>query len=241
MAGLTIFTCPTQLESRLTIEANAQRSWRRLIPSPCVRWVQLSSVDKDEFGTPLVPSVFAQGEALASTDIVAYVNTDIILLQSWLRAIKALLQRFEGNFLMIGQRYDLDLKARLAFERGWQADLSHQVSHSGVLHQDAGIDYFVYRKGMWGEIPPFALGRWSWDNWLVWRALDLDLPVIDATVVATAIHQNHDGCHRGVYAERQRERNEALVRTRGGRLCRIRDATFRLTEHYKVVSKVVVH
>jgi hypothetical protein len=115
------------------------------------------------------------------------------------------------------------------------------VRQSGVLHQDAGIDYFAYRKGMWGDLPPFSLGRWSWDNWLVWRALNLGVPVIDATAVATAIHQNHDGCHRGVYAEVQRERNAALVGSTGGRLCRLRDATHVLTERYKVVSKVVVH
>ena len=54
-----------------------------------------------------------------------------------------------------------------------------------------GIDYFVYPHQLWGEIPDFALGRFAWDNWLLWRALDLHVPVVDASAAVLAIHQDH--------------------------------------------------
>ena len=41
------------------------------------------------------------------------------------------------------------------------------------------IDYFVYPRGMFGEIPQFALGRWYWDQWLVYRARRLGGALID--------------------------------------------------------------
>jgi hypothetical protein len=44
---------------------------------------------------------------------------------------------------------------------------------------------------MWGEIPGFAIGRFAWDNWLIWRARDLGVPVFDASAVVLAIHQDH--------------------------------------------------
>ena len=34
-----------------------------------------------------------------------------------------------------------------------------------------------------------------WDNWTVWKALDMKKPVVDASRVVTAVHQNHDYRH----------------------------------------------
>ena len=48
---------------------------------------------------------------------------------------------------------------------------------------------------MFGEIPQFALGRWYWDQWLVYRARRLGGALIDASACVMAIHQNHDYRH----------------------------------------------
>jgi len=50
-------------------------------------------------------------------------------------------------------------------------------------------------KGLYGAIPPFALGRAAFDNWLVWRARTVRAIVVDATPVVTAVHQQHDYSH----------------------------------------------
>jgi len=58
-----------------------------------------------------------------------------------------------------------------------------------------GLDYFIFPCGLFRDIPPFAVGRPAWDNWLVYKARSLGLPVIDATKMVTAIHQNHAYSH----------------------------------------------
>jgi hypothetical protein len=63
-----------------------------------------------------------------------------------------------------------------------------------VRHSDAcypGIDYFVFPKDLWGTIPPFALGRAYWDNWLLYAARRRRAVVVDATPVVLAVHQEH--------------------------------------------------
>ena len=43
-------------------------------------------------------------------------------------------------------------------------------------------------------MPPFAIGRACFDNWLVWRARQEGL-VVDATADVVAVHQRHDYTH----------------------------------------------
>lgn len=93
---------------------------------------------------------------------------------------------------MVGQRWDLDVDEPLDFRSDdWEASLRARVAADGKLHERWGIDYFVFQRDLWGEIPPFAIGRPSYDNWLIWRARSLGVPVIDATQAVIAVHQNH--------------------------------------------------
>jgi hypothetical protein len=79
----------------------------------------------------------------------------------------------------------------LSFESDWQNQLKRKLANRGIFHQGGGADYFLFRKGLWSDIPPFAIGRTMWDNWLIYSALKRNMPVIDATEVITAVHQNH--------------------------------------------------
>ncbi|MCK4268366.1 MAG: hypothetical protein KAX16_06005, partial [Actinomycetia bacterium] len=49
--------------------------------------------------------------------------------------------------------------------------------------------------GSIGKLPPFAVGRPAWDNWVIYHARSLGVPVIDATKIVTPVHQNHDYGH----------------------------------------------
>ena len=58
------------------------------------------------------------------------------------------------------------------------------------------IDYFVFPRGLYAaDLPPLVIGRPFWDNWLVWKTLDLKQPVVDVSPVVLAVHQNHDYRH----------------------------------------------
>ncbi len=61
-----------------------------------------------------------------------------------------------------------------------------------VAHSHLGVDYFVFSKQLWPQIPPFAIGRMYYDRWLIAKARVLGARVIDATERVTCVHQNHE-------------------------------------------------
>ncbi len=62
----------------------------------------------------------------------------------------------------------------------------------GKLHSPAGIDYFIFSKGLFTDMPDLLVGRIGWDNWMIYHAIQSGYMVIDATNAINAYHQNHD-------------------------------------------------
>ena len=82
--------------------------------------------------------------------------------------------------------------------------LISRLAEKGTAHRTGGGgDYFIYPLGLYDDMPPFAIGRGAWDNWFIYHAREMKIPVIDCTTAITAIHQNHDYLH-------VRERNADL-------------------------------
>jgi len=208
---LTIFTIPKPFVGHIgIIQRNAVHSWSCLRPrceiilcadEPGTEEAaaefgakHIADVARNEYGTPLLDSVFEQVEEAASHDLICYVNADIILLSDFARAV----HRLAGSkrlFLMVGRRRDVDISERLDFGPGWEERLRAYIAWMGRLYPREGIDYFVFRRGSMGKLPPFAVGRPAWDNWFIYRARKLGIPVVDATRVVTAAHQNHGYDH----------------------------------------------
>ena len=65
----------------------------------------------------------------------------------------------------------------------------------GKLDLGRGSDYFAYPRTLDFGLPPFAVVRPGWYNWMMCRTLELGVPLIDVTPSATVIHQNHDYRH----------------------------------------------
>ncbi len=207
---LTIFSIPKPFRGHIgTIQRNAIQSWLQLSP-PCEVVLcgddpgvaeaasefgikHLSHIARNEYGTPLLNSAFELVQQMARERLIAYVNADIIFLSDLTAAVKRVTAK---RFLMVGQRWDLDVCSPIDFKsEDWEPLLRRQVYSRGTLHPPAGSDYFIFPTGAIGEIPAFVVGRPGWDNWLIHRARALGLPVIDATGANTVIHQNHDYSH----------------------------------------------
>ncbi len=211
-SSLTIFAIPKAFQGHTgIIQRNALESWTRLKPRPEIilfgndpgtaemaqelNLRHLPEVAVSSDGTPLVKDLFRQAEALAPTKTLAYINADIILGQDFLDAVTTVQSEF-SRFLMVGQRWDLDISAPLDFgDPDWQEALQRRVDQEGVLHAVSALDYFVFSQGLWPNVPDLALGRTAWDNWLVAQPLAAGVPVVDATAVVLAVHQNHDYQH----------------------------------------------
>jgi len=192
------------------IQRNAVQSWTLLDPKPEIllfgddEGTEKTAVEfgvkymgpllRNEFGTPLLNDLFSKAKAFSSTGVLCYVNCDIILMNDFLEAVATVTRKSSG-FVMAGQRWNLDIRQPLDFSSGWQNRMCAEIVKSGELEPPDGIDYFVFPAGIFQDMPPFAIGRAMWDNWLLYHFRLRGFPIIDATRVVKVIHQRHDYSH----------------------------------------------
>jgi hypothetical protein len=209
---LTIFTIPKPFDGHIgMIQRNAIGSWKRLRPKPEIILFgeeagvagaaeelgveHVAEIARNEFGTPLLDDVFAQAQRAARYDWLCYSNTDMILFQDFVAALERL-AGWRDRFLMVGRRWNVDLLEPCDFSApDWDERLRRHALERGHRAQETYMDYFVFRRGFYRDIPPFAVGRPGWDPWMIWKALESGAPVVDVSPAILAIHQNHDFAH----------------------------------------------
>ena len=209
---LSIFAIPKPFSGHIgTIQMNAVKSWTLLDGPPQVLLMgddngvgeasemlgaaHYPDLARNEFGTPLLSDAFVKANRLASGRILAYVNSDIILGPGLMEAVTRCARRFE-KFMMVGRRTDLDIRSPIDFhDPAWSHRLFEKAQKKGKLRPSTAIDYFIFPKKMWPAIPPFAVGRITWDNWFIFATLKRRIPVIDVSGAVLVIHQNHDYSH----------------------------------------------
>ncbi len=241
---LTIFAMPKPFEGHIaTIQRNAITSWTRLRPRPEIilfgeetgtgelaRELGLRhvlEVGRNEYGTPLLNDFFAKAQNLSANNTLCYVNSDIVLLSDFMAAVKQVVS-WRPRFLMIGRRWDIDITSRINFEQDWERSLRSEVLQRAVQRTPDWIDYFVFSRGLYKEIAPFAIGRLWWDNWLVWKAISSGVAVVDASSDVLAVHQNHSYARGATYADvwvsEEAQRNREFA-DKGLRVCTMADAS----------------
>ena len=47
---------------------------------------------------------------------------------------------------------------------------------AGKLDVPDAMDYFVHTRGLWPKIPPYAVGRFTWDSWMLHSLLHPKVP-----------------------------------------------------------------
>lgn len=178
---LTLFSVPKPFAGEIgRIQRRAVESWRALgvqvlllgdEPGVAEAARELSvehvgGLETTAHGTPRLDSAFALTDGAAREPLRCFVNADILLGPDLLDAARAV-GRQAARFLVVGQSLE-DGKARGA----------------------AAMDWFVFTPGLFGEAPPFAIGRACFDNWLIWKARQEGI-VVDATRDVRAVHQAH--------------------------------------------------
>jgi len=235
---ISLFSTPKPFNGHLDIiQRNAIQSWRRLHPDVEIILVgddegttevcqelaltHIKHVKRNRFGTKYLASVYDQAQEVARHRILCHVNCDIVLMSDFWRAVQLIL-RFKDRFLMAGQRWDVDVGAAIDFERpDWESEVQRLAFNTNQQRPQQWIDYFVFPKGLYlGKVPEFVIGRPGWDNWLLWYASSLRVPVVDASRVVAAVHQNHDYSYhpegeQGVWHGEEAQANYKLLRTKG--------------------------
>ena len=256
MTSLTLFSAPKPFTNQriAMIQRNAIRSWT-LLPEVEVILLgaeeglaqaakelgvkHLPNVECNESSTPLISSMFQLARENSHSDLLCIINTDMILMSDFLEAAKLCRSRFQSDpFILLSQRWDLDVTQSLEFTEGWQDRLSSIVHRQGALHRPAGSDFFLFPRSCYTHLPPFAIGRAGWDNWMIYKARQEKYPVIDCTPSMMIVHQNHDYSHLpGAKPHYEHPDTDENIRLAGGQAAiryTIVDATHRLTESGKL-------
>ena len=232
--NMTIFAIPKDFKGHINIiQRNAIISWTKLVPRPEIilfgedegtaeiaaefNLKHIPDVKCNQFGTPLLSDMFERTQQIAKFDLISYVNSDIVLLQDFMEGMLDIARRYQ-KFMAIGRRWDIDLIAPIDFENhNWSQELQELILDTAALHSVHGKDYFVFPRNLFAQIPEFAVGRATWDNWMVHTALERQYDVVDATQGVMAIHQNHDYAHlKGGKLESSRGKEAELNKIAGG-------------------------
>jgi hypothetical protein len=246
---LALFSLPKPFRGHEgVIQRNAFRSWAALPGPPellvfggeegaaeaaaAVGARAVPEVARNERRTPFVSDLFDRAERLSEAPSLCYANADVILFDE-LAGVADDAALWGRPFLVVGQCLNLDVREELELERPEaRAALRKRALAEGVLRGPGGIDWFLFSRGLYRDLPAFLVGRAGFDNWLIWRALESRALVGDATETVLAVHQNHgyghvEGGRAGAYAGDEARRNIELA---GGelRLFNIDDASHRL-------------
>ena len=164
MTQLTIFTSPKPFTKNPhidIIQRNAFESWTKLgddvdvviiVDEEGMQEVAATSGVKhikevrcNAHGTPLIPSLFDIAREVTDSPILAFANADVIVTRAM---VDSALQVFaeETEFLMVGQRYDIQIVSRVVFDGGWEQRLLEMNQAIGHLHGTAGSDYFIFPR-----------------------------------------------------------------------------------------------
>ena len=211
MPLITLFSAPKPFTDPhiAMIQRNAIKSWTLL---PDVEVILLGeetglaevakelgvkhipNVARNEAGVPLISSMFQLARENANSDLLCIINADMILMPDFVEVARRS-RMLRDKYVLLSQRWDLDITQPLKFTEGWQNRLRSIVRNQGFLHRPAGSDFFLFPLSTFREIPPFTIGRAGWDNWMIYQARKEGWAVIDCTPSVMIVHQNHDYSH----------------------------------------------
>ena len=215
-APVTIFALPKPFVGDADrIQSNAFRSWMQLSPTVDVlllgdetgiadfaaehQIAHFGHVDRNRNGTPLVSDAFSLAHQISTSPILVYCNSDVILDHSFALAMESLSSQnqFE-QWLAIGQRTDVAIDRELNFADADQLRWLNEKSRAdGKKSSHVCKEYFAFSRSLYQDVPPFAVGRGNWDNWMVHDAKCKSIPVVSLTDSVLAVHQENESSHRG--------------------------------------------
>jgi len=256
---ITLFTIPKPFEGHYEIiQKNAIISWMLLEPK-CeiivfsddlstekicneyqIRY--LRDFKNNSYGTPLLDGIWKKVKEVANNDLICYINTDIILLPSFLDQISIVKY---SKFFITGRRWDINIDYLIDFNIDWQSSLIKKVKKEGELHPASGADFFLFPKSLMPDMPKFAIGRGWWDNWIFSYFKSIKVPIIDATKVMT-IHQNHDYSHiksvsqSTTFKGEEREQNKKIAGLKYWNKLNILDSNY-YWHNGKIIKKSFKH
>jgi hypothetical protein len=256
---MTIATSPKAFKGHFgVIQKNAIHSWLALRPQPQVFLFgneegtatiaselgigHIPNPACSEFGTPLLSDIIETTRQRSVNKLLCYVNADILLLEGWSYALQSVMRQMD-RFLVVARRLNVNVSQRINFEE-WSGLDKKNLLAGGAPGPNHSIDVFVFPRETYRDVPPFSIGRPWFDVWFIKAARVNNMPIVDVTRVAQAIHQNHDYSHikgglDSVLGGQEAEKNQRLHGERDFLRYTLLDATHELTRKGKIKRLVL--
>lgn len=161
----------------------------------------VKQIDTSFQGIPLFNSIISKANE-SDASIACFINADIHLHEDFINSLAKVVELFK-EFLVVAGRYDIsqdNYQVSKGMRKGVNNDRFHSfIKKHSILHTYGGMDIWCWNTR--GSrlisndllIPPFALGRGRYDNWLTHEAIQAKhKAVIDITETSYLIHVEHD-------------------------------------------------
>lgn len=173
--------------------------------------VYCREAERNKYGTPLLNKMILWVQDECPNQRYLYINSDIILFSDFASCIEEL-RHFYPRYLVTGRRTDVKIVGPIALDSPiWEVTLRGCALAQGKLMSACGADYFLFTLGMFRDMPPFAIGRTTFDNWMVYDCLMKAIPVIDVTPRVMSVHQVHTQ-NRNSYSGPEAVENRRLAK-----------------------------
>jgi hypothetical protein len=193
----------------IQIQMNSIWSWSRLVPLenillffddaescsivqahyPSIFCLKLppSTCFNPIYNRSLIRCAFELAQKHARTSILLFVNGDIMLDESISHSVSFVAERL-SEFFLVGCRRDYEIASLVNVSSPGKI-LEHAFSNSRQ-HSTTGIDFIAFRTTMRIRMPPFLIGVYRWDNWLLSEIiLRTNITLVDVTESVLALHQ----------------------------------------------------
>jgi hypothetical protein len=178
-----------------------------------------------ESGRPFLHSIWLDARAEYPEHVLIWLNSDIIITPEIVFRIDSALSKFP-DATIISRRTDFNISKGFSISHDVFGDLNQimeSASAKGSLHDETGIDMFAIRSesAVIDHIPPFVIGAYRWDNWLVFWSLTKSIPVIDITKHGIMLHAVKPSNTAHHASRRGAEYNDLLCKSVVGELFKI--------------------
>lgn len=127
---------------------------------------------------------------LRPCDLIIFSNADLFLSPTIFEAAHYASRYYLNGFALVGQRVDVNFTIPRGVKLEKVVEQIVEVAHSsGRTHQALGVDFFVVPPhAVPTSFPPYLVGRWRWDNALLYHFFSSHVPVLDVTAAVMAVH-----------------------------------------------------
>ncbi|KAK2148468.1 hypothetical protein LSH36_496g01027 [Paralvinella palmiformis] len=232
---LTMFTTMKDIALREQIHANTLLNWAALSPWLVPILFASNSLTEERWSNaasglgwttvrtnyaigevPILKRMFKSVEERGyDTPFIGYANADVLFDDELIKTLLGVLESYddvgERMILLTGRRKNIN--AHLLKDAACLSCLRN-FAFKARLYQPDAEDYFIFsRAGFpWDNVPEFVVGAPGYDNWLVAKALQWDVAVIDGSRTINAIHQiGAEGVKSGRDFNRDPQANLRLV------------------------------